>query len=142
MNRLATFQRLARQPITLSDGTHIASGTQTFSATNAINFDPFIYPSPTTFDGLRFYKLRQASPTEERKHQLTSVTKTELQFGSGRHACSGRWFASHEMKLVFTGLVSKFEVKLKEGEERPKSILYQTNQLPDPKVEILFKNRK
>jgi cytochrome P450 len=140
--RTATFQRQALRPIRLSDGTQISPGTYTFAPANAINFDPNIYPSPEIFDGMRFYKLRRASVDDEKKHQLTSITKTELQFGSGRHACSGRWFASHEIKLVLARLVAEYEINLKNGESRPKSILYQTNQLPDPKAEVLFRKRK
>ena len=139
----ATFQRKALRPITLSDGTSIPPGTYTFSPAHAINFDPTIYPNPQTFDGLRFYNLRRSSPPEgEKKHQLTSVTKTELQFGAGRHACPGRWFAGHQIKMVLAAVVGRYEVRLKDGEGRPKSIVFQTNQFPDPKAEIVFKDRK
>ncbi|CAD6569440.1 MAG: hypothetical protein ASARMPREDX12_002450 [Alectoria sarmentosa] len=138
----ATFQRKALRPITLSDGTHIPPGTFTFSPANAIGSDPNIYPDANTFDGLRFYNLRQASLGDEKKYQLTSITKTQMQFGSGRHACPGRWFASHQIKLVLAAVIDRYELRLKDGEGRPKSIVFQTNQLPDPKAEILFKNRK
>ncbi|EAW13530.1 cytochrome P450 [Aspergillus clavatus NRRL 1] len=137
----ATFQRVALRPITLSDGTTIPPGTYTFAPTNAVNFDSEVYPDPEAFDGLRFYKLRQASSANESKYQLTSITKTELQFGSGRHACPGRWFASHEIKLVLAAVIRRFDLRLK-GEERPKGMLFQTNQLPDVKAEILFKERR
>ena len=137
----ATFQRKALRPIALSDGTSIPPGTYTFSPAHAINFDPTIYANPQTFDGMRFYNLRRSSPPEnEKRHQLTSVTKTEMQFGGGRHACPGRWFASHQIKMVLAAVIGRFEVRLKDGEGRPESIVFQTNQLPDPKAEILFKD--
>lgn len=138
---VATFQRKALQPITLSDGTHIPPGTMTFSPANAVNFDPDIYPDPEKFDGLRFYKLRQASERDANRYQLTSITKTQLQFGSGRHACPGRWFAAHQNKLVVAAVVQQYDIKLKDGEGRPKGILFQTNQFPDPKAEVLFRTR-
>ena len=138
----ATFQRKALRPITLSDGTHIPSGTFTFSPANAISFDSNIYPNPDTFDGLRFYSMRQGSVEEEKKYQLTSITKTQMQFGSGRHACPGRWFASHEIKLVLAAVLDRYDVKLKDGEGRPRSIVFQTNQFPDPKAEIVFRSKK
>ena len=142
-SQTATFQRKVLRPITLSDGTSIPSGTYTFSPAHAINFDPTIYANPQTFDGLRFYNLRRLSLAEdEKKHQLTSVTKTEMQFGGGRHACPGRWFASHQVKMVLAAMIGRYEVKLKDGEGRPESIVFQTNQFPDPKAEILFKDRK
>jgi cytochrome P450 len=110
--------------------------------TNAINFDADLYPDPETFDGLRFYKLRHSSPENEKKFQLTSITKEQMQFGMGRHACPGRWIASHQVKLILIHLLDKYDFKLKNGEGRPKTVLFQTNQFPDPQGEILFKNRK
>ena len=138
----ATFQRKALRPITLSDGTQIPCGTFTFSPANAIGFDPNIYLDANIFDGLRFYNLRQESLEDENKYQLTSVTNTQMQFGAGRHSCPGRWFASHQIKLVLAAVIDRYELRLKDGEGRPKSILFQTNQLPDPKAEILFKRNK
>ena len=145
--KTATFQRKVLRPITLSDGTSIPPGTCTFSPAHAINFDPTIYPNPQTFDGLRFYNLRRSSDSgaeeeDEKKYQLTSVTNTQMQFGAGRHACPGRWFASHQIKMVLAALIGRYEVRLKDGEGRPASIAYQTNQLPNPKAEILFRDRK
>ena len=64
-----------------------------------------------------------------------------MQFGSGRHACPGRWFASHQIKLVLAAVISRYELKLKEGEDRPQSIVLQTNQLPDARAEILFREK-
>jgi len=59
----------------------------------------------------------------------------------GRHACPGRGIASHQVDLILAHLVEDYEVKLKSGEGRPKTVLFQTNQFPDPQGEILFKNR-
>ncbi|KAL8826671.1 MAG: hypothetical protein Q9191_003656 [Dirinaria sp. TL-2023a] len=137
----ATFQRKALRPITLSDGNIIPVGTLTFSAANAINFDPSIHPNAQTFDGLRFHNLRRATPEDENKYQLTSTTKTQMQFGSSRHACPGRWFASHQVKLILAATINRYEVKLKDGEGRPKSLMFQINQLPDPEAVILFRSR-
>lgn len=138
----ATFQRKALRPITLSDGTQTPCGTFTFSPANAIGFDPNIYPEANIFDGLRFYNLRQASLEDENKYQLTSVTNTQMQSGAGRHSCPVRWFASHQIKLVLAAVVDRYELRPKDGERRPKSFLFQTNQLPDPKAKILFKRNK
>jgi cytochrome P450 len=110
--------------------------------TVAINFDEDLYPDPDTFDGLRFYKLRHSSPENEKKFQLTSLTKEQMQFGLGRHACPGRHIASHQVKLILVHLLEKFEFKLKDGEGRPKTVLFQTNQFPDPSGEIMFRDRK
>ena len=142
LKQTVTFQRIARETIILSDGTEIPEGYTVFSPANATNFDPGLYPNPETFDGLRFYKLRHASPENEKKFQLTSITKEQMQFGMGRHACPGRWIASHQVKLIPAHLLEKHEFKFRNREGRPKTILFQTHQFPDPQGEILFKNRK
>jgi cytochrome P450 len=139
---IVTFQRQAKTNITLSDHTKILKDTTVFVPTNAINFDEELYPDPDTFDGLRFYKLRHASPENEKKFQLTSIAKEQMQFGLGRHACPGRHIASHQVKLILADLVERFEFALKEGSGRPKTVLFQTNQFPDPKGEIMFRDRK
>ena len=79
---------------------------------------------------------------DEKKYQLTSITKTQMQFGIGRHACPGRWYASHQSKLVLAAVIDRYELRLKDGEGRPKGIVFQTNQLPDPKAEIFFKSKR
>lgn len=142
LNSTVTFQRIARKSITLSDGAEIPEGSTVFAPANAINFDPELYPNPETFDGLRFYKLRHASPENEKKFQLTSITKEQMQFGMGRHACPGRWIAGHQVKLILAHVLNTYELKLKSGKGRPKIILFQTNQFPDPQGEVLFKSRK
>ncbi|KAF8867032.1 cytochrome P450 [Acephala macrosclerotiorum] len=137
-----TFQRKTLKPITLHDGTTLPAGTLAFSPTNAISFDANIYPNADTFDGLRFYNLRQVSPEDDRRYHLTSTSKTQMQFGGGRHACPGRWFASYEIKLIIIKLLERYEVALNEGEGRPKTIVFQAQQVPNPTAKIRFRDLK
>ncbi|KAG0646226.1 Cytochrome P450 monooxygenase [Hyphodiscus hymeniophilus] len=136
-----TFQRLALKDINLSDGTHIPANTMIFTPAFAIANDANIYQEPETFDGLRYYNLRKRSPEDEKKFQFTTVNKEQMQFGMGRHACSGRWMANYQIKLALAALICKYEFKLKDG-VRPKNTSFMTNLHPDLKAEILFKNRK
>lgn len=135
-----TFQRKALKPITLHDGTVLPAGTLAFSPTNAISFDPSIYPNAETFDGLRFYNLRQVSPEDDRRYHLTSTSNIQMQFGGGRHACPGRWFASYEIKLIIIKFLERYEMALNEGEGRPKTIVFQAQQVPNPMAKIRFKD--
>lgn len=134
-----SFPRKAVQDLTLSDGTFIHAGTFVIAPSLAISADESIYPDADNFDGLRYYRLRQRSREDENMHQLTSTSKTMTHFGLGRHACPGRWFASAEIKTVLASLLLEYDFKLKEGEGRPKNMLVQVLQLPDPRAEILFK---
>lgn len=78
--------------MTLSDGTYLPKGTLLMAPTLAISADPEVYPEAGRFDGLRFYKMRKQSAADDHKFQLTSTSKTMLHFGTGRHACPGRWY--------------------------------------------------
>lgn len=142
MKNTATFQRLARQAITLSDGTVIPANTMVFTPAYNIANDPNIYHEPDTFDGFRFYNLRKRSLEDEKKYQFTTINKEQMQFGMGRHACSGRWLGSYQIKLTVASLICRYEFKLKEGEGRPKNTGFQTNLHPDLKGEVLFRKRK
>lgn len=64
-----------------------------------------------------------------------------MHFGLGRHVCPGRWLASYEIKLIVITLLSKFDIKLGEGESRLCNFIFQTINSPDSSAEILFKNR-
>jgi cytochrome P450 len=139
--KTATFQRLARKDITLSDGTLIPNGTMVFIPAFAIANDPNLYSDPSTFDGLRFYNLRQRSTEENNnKYQFTTINREQMQFGMGRHACSGRWMASYQIKLALAALITKYEFKLMDS-GRPKNTGFMTNLHPDLKGQVLFKER-
>jgi cytochrome P450 len=136
---IIAFQRKAMKDLTLSDGTFIPAGTLFLAPAVAIATDESVYPGAESFDGLRYYKKRAASKQDENMHQLTSTSKTMLGFSTGRHACPGRWFASAESKMILAGLLLHYDFKLKEGEERPASLLSQGMRMPNPMAKIIFK---
>lgn len=112
----------------------------------AIAFDPSFYPDPERFDGLRFYKLRQeaekdGSVAAKVRHQFVATSKTQVQFGLGRHACPGRWFAGHVIKMVVASVLLDYDLKFRDGEGRPGTFLFQTTNMPHPKTRILVKRK-
>ncbi|KAG8531165.1 uncharacterized protein KY384_004523 [Bacidia gigantensis] len=142
----ATFQRRVKKPINLSDGTTLPQNTLVLAPADAIAFDANLYPNPGQFDGLRFYKLRQQADgggkaADKVRHQFVATNKTQVQFGLGRHACPGRWFAGHVIKMVVASVLLKYDLKFKDGEERPETFLFQTTNMPHPKTRILVRRR-
>ncbi|KAH6995272.1 cytochrome P450 [Ilyonectria destructans] len=133
---LTTFQRMALTPFDLPDGTHVPAKTKLEIATSAINMDAAYFEDPETFDGFRFYRRRQNGETNL---AYTSVGKTNLGWGVGRHACPGRFLADIEIKLVVSEILLHYDIKNPEGQGRHKNVEFEAVVFPDPEAEILLK---
>ena len=136
----ASLNRLALKEIPLSDGTVIPKGA-TIAVSAHVNEDETIYPNAATYDGYRFYKMRQ-EPGHEHRHQFVTTSRESYGFGHGIHACPGRFFATNESKILLIHLLLKYDWKLKEGSERPKNFEVGTELITDPTVELLFRSRE
>jgi cytochrome P450 len=129
---------MATAPLTLPDGTHIPQHTKLELPTSTIHADPSYFPDAGTFDGLRFYRLRQAGATNV---SYTSVGKTNLAWGVGRHACPGRFLADIEIKLMLAEVLLYFDIRNPEGQPRHKNVEFEAIAFPDPEAEILLRSR-
>lgn len=134
------YKRRIRQPLILSDGiqlpakAHIEFPIVEIQRENTENAD--------TFDGLRFYKLRQ-NPDDAHKYQFASTSRDSLHFGHGQHSCPGRFTASIEIKMIIASLLLDYDMRFPESYEgRPKSIPAFEYIFPDPWAKILFKRRE
>ncbi|OKL62743.1 hypothetical protein UA08_01139 [Talaromyces atroroseus] len=138
---MISMHRYVEKPTKLSDNTLLPKGAWvTIAATPAK--DANIWTEPDTFDGLRFYNLRQQAGNESR-YQLTTTSSEQIGFGVGRHACPGRFFASHELKFLLAQLIVKFDWKLSDSEQgRPKSLEIGTEMMPNRNVVLLRKSRQ
>ena len=137
----ATFIRKVLKPITLSNGTHLPAGTKLLAPLAGFSRDPALYPDPTTFDPLRFLRLREQSKSDSNRYQFTSLSDGNMNFGAGRHACPGRFFAGNEVKMALGFFLLNYEVALPEGKERPKAMIVVMSRVPDQEAELLFKRR-
>ncbi|PSR97148.1 cytochrome P450 [Coniella lustricola] len=164
---VTSFIRKVRQPIDLSDGTHLPAGTTLLAPLSGFAHDERNYHDPETFDPLRFYKMRQTmtfnnnkshhtsgsetaavtttttatTNSNANKHQFTSISDN-MNFGAGKAACPGRFFASNEIKMILAWFLVNFEVRLAEGQARPKSMVLMMTKTPDPNAQLLFRRRE
>ncbi|PYI10682.1 putative cytochrome P450 [Aspergillus sclerotiicarbonarius CBS 121057] len=112
------LKRLFKQSYTFSSGLTIKPGTYVALPVMAIENDPEHTISPEHFDGLRSYRLGQANPDTPRKwteHQFANMGKTVLNFGYGKSACPGRFFASLVIKMAFVKLLTEYECRFLSG---------------------------
>ncbi|KAK2670479.1 Cytochrome P450, E-class, group IV [Fusarium oxysporum f. sp. vasinfectum] len=130
----SSFNRRVIRPFNLSNGQHIPAGVNLELPAWGIAYDENIFPSPHTFDALRFYNLRQSKNDEisGRKvvevvasSQFVGVGATSLTFGYGRHACPGRSFAANEIKMILATTLLHYDIKNPLGvHERHKNIMH------------------
>lgn len=107
---------------------------------NAIQNDPETTPSPLIFDGFRYYKLRQ-NEGEGHLHQFITTQTNILNFGHGKFACPGRFFASLEIKNILVKLIMDYDWKLPEGQGRPENLTAHEFIFPNPDGNLLMKAR-
>ncbi|KIW99590.1 uncharacterized protein Z518_11329 [Rhinocladiella mackenziei CBS 650.93] len=103
----------------LSDGTVLPKDAQLAFTANR-NFDASVWPNPDNFNPYRFLELRN-KPGKENAWQFVTAQVDQLGFGTGQHACPGRFFASNEAKIALCHLLLKYDIKLA-GAERPKNM--------------------
>ncbi|KAI1191565.1 putative cytochrome P450 [Nemania serpens] len=99
------------------------------------------FENPEEFDGFRFERLRRDKQTDHNGLQFTSSYSGSLHFGHGRYMCPGRFMGSLISKLLIIEFLQRYDMKLKPG-GRPKNIMFFDMDIPDPKYEILFRDRK
>ncbi|XP_014550037.1 hypothetical protein COCVIDRAFT_116738 [Bipolaris victoriae FI3] len=132
------MQRHARQTFTFSDGTIIPAGAKVVSPSRILHRDPTSYDNPESFEGFRFVQAKDGRPALE-KTVVTTGTDFHL-FGHGRHPCPGRFFATHEMKIMFASLILRYDVELVAG-TKPKETYIATMAIPDTALNVMFKSR-
>ncbi|KAK3369720.1 ent-kaurene oxidase [Lasiosphaeria ovina] len=140
------FRRYAMQPITLQNGDRIPKGTYIETANTAVLRDPSLYPSPDDFNPHRFSALREPDVPDplgyknREQYQYVSVTKENMSFGFGRHACPGRYFAANEIKMILAQLLLHYDIRMPDGEsERYQSVWSGVVIAPDPTKALLFR---
>ncbi|KAI1076751.1 cytochrome P450 [Whalleya microplaca] len=135
-----TMQRWAVSPVTFKDGFHIPAGTPISFANHQLNLDPDVHSHPTVFDAKRFSRRRKGADVT--KYHFASVSDDSINWGSGTHACPGRFLAQETLKLMFVHLLTHYEFKHpEEGQRRPTDNHHNFNFMPNVGASILFREK-
>jgi ent-kaurene oxidase len=131
---------MAVTPWTFKDGLTIPAGSQIGFPNLQIARDPDLHPDADTFDAKRY--LRKREEIDPTKFHFASVTDDSLHFGSGFHACPGRFLSQDAIKLIFIHLLSHYDLKYAEdGQKRPADMPLDFSIMPDAATSILLKER-
>ena len=131
--------RLVKQRLILSNGTSIPPGTIIAVPSNILDADAETNQG-VAFDGYRSYRRRQ-EPGQEGRHQLFTTSADNLQFGYGRLACPGRFFAALELKMMFASLLMQYDFKFADG-KRPQDLHFSEFNLADVRAPVLVRKRR
>ncbi|KAK2606336.1 hypothetical protein QQS21_003267 [Conoideocrella luteorostrata] len=139
------FNRQVQQPIKLSSGIVLPAGIQITMPARSLMYDPAnVHGDPTEFDPFRFMR-RHDEPAQHGgvpKRLFAQTDRTNLNFGHGKHACPGRFFADTEIKLILSHLLLDYDFKYPDGTTRPKTICIDEVLFPDPSARLLMRKRK
>ncbi|EEB94370.1 hypothetical protein MPER_06828 [Moniliophthora perniciosa FA553] len=79
---------------------------------------------------------------ESIKHQMIAPTTEYVFFGTGRHACPGRFFAVNELKALMSHVLLNYDVKLEKEGVLPESDWFGLSNTPNRTAEVLFRKRQ
>lgn len=114
------------------EGWHAPYGS-ILMANMSVQHDAEIYEDPRRYDALRFsrvreeFKARVAQQDKQEKGQekekdteealkikrlgLVTTSSEHLPFSHGRHACPGRFFVAHEVKMMLAHILQNYDLK-------------------------------
>ncbi|KAK5657868.1 hypothetical protein OQA88_2416 [Cercophora sp. LCS_1] len=136
-----TMQRLALQDYIFKDGLRIPAGTPLVMPSRLLGLDPDLHPAPEQFDPSRWKRMREQHGDATKFH-FASVHDDMLPWGSGPHACPGRFLAQHMIKLILIHFVTRYDIKHGEGDgHRPPDMPDHGTEAPNMGAMLLFKER-
>ncbi|KAM0343560.1 hypothetical protein ACHAPU_008455 [Fusarium lateritium] len=133
-----TMQRRALEDFTFKDGLRIPAGTSIFLPSRLLGLDPDVHDNAGEFESSRWKKMREQG--DATKNHLASLQDDMLPWGSGPHACPGRFLVQDVMKVIFVHMLTTYDVKYVDGVDcRPADTLEHTNCIPDMAASLMFK---
>ncbi|KAI5459413.1 cytochrome P450 [Mariannaea sp. PMI_226] len=105
--------------------------------------DDDLYPEARSYDPWRYSRPREAWEDEKKKREaergangkksddevkeeartrglgMVTTSDAHLAFGHGRHACPGRFFVAHELKLIMAAILLNYDLKMIDHRPQP-----------------------
>ncbi|KAL2867848.1 cytochrome P450 [Aspergillus lucknowensis] len=131
--------RAVIKDFTFSNGTTVPKGSYVLVPMHAMYLDDSIYADASTFDAFRWSRLRD-QPGDENRYQFVTTSPTHINFGHGKDACPGRFFASQEIKLLLAHTLLHYEIRLEDA-RAPMPTWYDRSRLPNQTARVLFRAR-
>ncbi|KAL2802403.1 cytochrome P450 [Aspergillus granulosus] len=130
--------RAVTKDFTFSDGTTVPKGSYVLVPMHAMYLDDSLYPDASTFDAFRWSRLRD-QPGDENRYQFVTTSPTHINFGHGKDACPGRFFAAQEIKLLLAHILLHYDVRLEDSSGLPSPTWYDRSRQPNQTARVLFK---
>ncbi|KAJ7876913.1 cytochrome P450 [Mycena olivaceomarginata] len=130
-----------------SNGTVLPEGSLVCAAAGPIQRNTSIYENAPEFDGFRFARQRAEhaathDPSQEVfKSQMISASENHLPFGTGKHACPGRFFAATELKAMLAHVVINYDLKAEVEGVRPRDSVFGVSITPNSTAKVQFQKR-
>ena len=138
-----SLQRIAQVPWTFNDGFSVPAGAMVAFPGYHRGHDPDVHPDPESFNPQRHLRKRDAKDGDSHRYHFASVSDDLLHFGSGSHACPGRFFAQESLKLILVHLLTQYHFKLADKDEKvPKMVVRNLVLKPNMALPVLFKERR
>jgi cytochrome P450 len=140
-HQIEAVQRCAVRDFTFKDGFKIPRNTWMFFLNRELFFDQDIYENPEKFDPWRSLKMKSEDGSQ--KHLFSTVSDTSLHFGAGNQACPGRFFSSHEIKMILIHFLTRYELgwPKKEEYQRPPDAIHDYSTHPDRTKTVMLKEK-
>ncbi|KAF3231530.1 hypothetical protein TWF191_005599 [Orbilia oligospora] len=94
---------------------YLPKGTFVTAPATATHFSEEIYgPDAHIWKGFRFSEMREkmTNPEESSKLQAAATSKEYLAFSHGKHACTGRFFAIYQLKMLLIYCLLRYDIRL------------------------------
>ncbi|KAI1171802.1 cytochrome P450 [Nemania sp. FL0916] len=142
LTQYTAVQRIPTESWTFKDGLTIPAGTTLAFPSYHHNFDPEVHSNPEMFDPKRHLRKRQEIQNTHKFH-FASAGSDMMNWGSGRHACPGRFFAQESLKLMMIHLLTRYEFRHTDDEKAvPRFISRNLFTVPNPALPILIRERR